>query len=124
LSFTYAGTTLALIPGPGNGVIEVSLDGDTPRRVELGGDSVWLAGSSDLFSPKSWHLERHKVELRAIEGEFGVDGFDVQRPYRLSDFWAVLYEPYIKGLIWFAGFSLLAWALLRSTLLKRRLRKQ
>lgn len=67
--FWFEGTSLALIPGPGTGVAEVSVDGNV-RRIALDGRPARLFDR--------WRRGRHKVTLTAISGEIGVDAFIVE----------------------------------------------
>jgi len=80
LSLTYEGASLTLVPGPGAGEVEVSVDGDSPTRVSLDGQPVRLA--------RGWQ-RRHEVTLTAIAGEVGVDALVVSSPWRPSP-WLVL----------------------------------
>jgi hypothetical protein len=81
VSFAYEGAALTLVPGPGAGEIEVSVDGGAPRRVSLSGEPVQLVGGLGRA--------RHEVVLTAVSGEVGIDGFIVQRPWSPSP-WLVV----------------------------------
>ena len=81
LRFTYEGASLTLLPGPGRGEIEVSVDGNPPRRVLLRGQPVRLA--------RDWRQKRHAVTLSVVAGEVGVDAIVIQRPWRPA-LWLVL----------------------------------
>jgi hypothetical protein len=81
LRLTFEGTSLELMPGPGAGEIEVSVDGGEPRRVLLDRQPVSLV--------RKWRRERHQVTLTAVAGEVGVDALTVQSPWRPSS-WLVL----------------------------------
>ena len=70
VSLTYEGASLALVPGPGTGEIEVSVDGSTTRHVSLDGQPVRLVR-------KSWLKERHEVTLTVVAGEVSVDSLTI-----------------------------------------------
>ncbi|MEA3375582.1 MAG: hypothetical protein U9R72_05220 [Chloroflexota bacterium] len=76
LRFAFDGASLQLLPGPGSGEVEVSLDGEAPRRVSLEGQAVRLRGG--------WRRGRHEVVLRAAGGQVGVDQLVVRRAWRPS----------------------------------------
>ncbi len=104
LRIVYEGTDLALLPGPASGVVEVSVDGGPPRQVVLDGEPVWLVGGGPLAPLAGWRRQRHEVVVRAVEGEFGVDGIRVHRPSNLW-VWLILLALAL-GLV-------AAWALVR-----------
>jgi len=81
LRFTYEGAALTLVPGPGVGDIEVSVDGGAPRRIALDGEPVRLVGGLGRG--------RHAVVLTAVSGEVSVDGFIVRQPWTPSP-WLVV----------------------------------
>jgi hypothetical protein len=81
LHFAFEGAALELIPGPGAGQVEVSVDGDTPQRVSLDGQPVRLV--------RGWQQERHQVVLTAVADEVSIDALAVQQPWRPS-FWLLL----------------------------------
>jgi hypothetical protein len=81
VSFIYEGAALMLVPGPGAGEIEVSVDCGVPRRISLDGDPVQLVGGLGRA--------RHEIVLTVVSGEVGIDGFIVQRPWSPSP-WLVL----------------------------------
>ena len=81
LHFTFEGASLTLVPGPGAGEVEVSVDGNAPRRLSLDGRPVQLV--------REWQQKRHEVTLTSVVGNVGVDGLIVQRPWRPS-LWLVL----------------------------------
>jgi hypothetical protein len=87
LHFTYAGTGVELAPGPGQGLIEVGVDGGQPRQVALNGRPVWVAGGGLRSVLPDLGPGRHSVVVRAIDGEVGVDGLRVARSASL---WAWL----------------------------------
>jgi hypothetical protein len=76
LRFTFEGGALTLVPGPGAGEIELSVDGHSPRRISLDGKPVRLV--------RDWRERRRQVTLSAIAGQVGVDQFIVRRPWRPS----------------------------------------
>ena len=76
VGFTYEGAALTLVPGPGAGEIDLSVDGGAPRRIALSGEPVQLVGG--LGSA------RHKIALAAVSGEVGIDGFIVRQPWTPS----------------------------------------
>ena len=76
LHFTFEGTSLTLVPGPGSGEVEVRVDENPPRRVSLDGQPVRLV--------RDWRQKRHELTLTAIAGKVSVDGLTVQRPWRPS----------------------------------------
>ncbi len=98
LDLTFEGASLTLMPGPGEGRIEVRVDDEETRSISLSGQSIQLTGG--FFS--SLRRERHKVTLTAVSGDVGVDAFRVQRPWRPS-FWPVAGAA---GLILVAVWSL------------------
>jgi hypothetical protein len=76
LGFAFEGTALELVPGPGEGEIEISVDGGEPRRISLEGGPVRLT--------RGWRQRRHEVSLRAVDGQVSVDQLVVKRPWRPS----------------------------------------
>ncbi|MBL7063819.1 MAG: hypothetical protein ISS49_06355 [Anaerolineae bacterium] len=76
LRFTFEGASLTLAPGPGAGEVEVSVDGNAPRRVSLDERPVRLV--------RDWWQKRHEVTLTAVAGEVSIDGLIVQRPWSPS----------------------------------------
>jgi hypothetical protein len=76
LHFASDGAALVLVPGPGSGEIEVSVDGDVPRRISLDGRPVRLV--------RGWQQRRHQVSLRAVAGQVSVDQLVVRQPWRPS----------------------------------------
>ncbi len=72
--FAFEGAALTLVPGPGEGEIEVSIDGGEPRRVPLDGQPVQVTTSR--------RQQRHQVTLTAVSGAVGVDALIVDRPWR------------------------------------------
>jgi hypothetical protein len=101
LGFAFEGAGLLLVPGPGKGEIEVSVDGDTPRRISLDGKPVRLA--------RDWRQRGHEVSLVAVAGQVSVDQFIVRRPWRPS-------RPLVLGVV--GGALALAW--LSTCILRRR----
>jgi hypothetical protein len=79
--FTYEGGALTLVPGPGAGEIDLSVDGGAPRRVVLDGKPVQVDGGLGRAC--------HQVALTAVLGEVGIDGFVVRQPWGPSA-WLVL----------------------------------
>jgi hypothetical protein len=74
LRFAYSGGDVTLVPGPGQGVVEVSVDGDAPRRMSLNGRPARLAGPGPVGRFLNRDQGVHTVTLRRLEGELGVDG--------------------------------------------------
>jgi hypothetical protein len=74
--FAYEGAALTLVPGPGAGELDLSVDGGAPRRIALRGEPIKLVGGLGRT--------RHGVVLTAVSGEVGVDGFIVRQPWRPS----------------------------------------
>jgi hypothetical protein len=74
VSFAYEGAALTLVPGPGAGEVDVSIDDEAPRRIPLSGEPMQLVGGLGRT--------RHTVVLAAVSGEVGVDGFIVRQPWR------------------------------------------
>ncbi len=101
LRFAFEGASLQLLPGPGSGEVEVSLDGEAPRRVSLEGQAVRLSGG--------WRQRRHEVVLRAAGGQVGVDQLVVRRAWRPS-----------RGLILGVVGSVLAVAWVLGCVLRRK----
>ena len=89
LRFVFEGASLTLVPGPGAGEIEVSVDEGAPRHFSLDGQPVRLVRGSALSLSKGWQQKRHDVVLTAIAGEVSVDALIVQYPWRPS-FWLLL----------------------------------
>ena len=98
LNLAFEGASLTLIPGPGEGQIEVRVDSGEAQRVSLNGQPIQLTRG---FT-SSLRQERHEITLTAVAGEVGVDGFTVQRPWR-PPFWPVAGGV---GLILAAAWSL------------------
>jgi hypothetical protein len=92
LRFAFEGAALILVPGPGQGEIEVTVDGASPRRIALEGQPVRLA--------RRWRQARHQVSLRAAAGDVSLDQFIVRRPWRPS-------RPLVLGVV--GGVLVLAW---------------
>jgi hypothetical protein len=72
--FAFEGASLTLVPGPGEGELDVSVDGGEPKRVSLDGQPVQIATSR--------RQQRHQVTLTAVSGEVGVDALIIDRPWR------------------------------------------
>ena len=89
LHFTFEGASLTLVPGPGAGAVEVSVDGGGVRRISLDGQPVRLARGSALSLSKGWRQKRREVTLTAVAGQVDVDGLIIQQPWRPS-LWLVL----------------------------------
>ncbi|MEA3341178.1 MAG: hypothetical protein U9R15_14540, partial [Chloroflexota bacterium] len=81
LHFTFEGASLTLLPGPGAGEIEMSVDGRAPNRIPLDGQPLRLV--------KGWRQKRHEVTLTITAGEFGVDTLLVSSPWQ-PPLWLVL----------------------------------
>ena len=73
LRFTFEGASLTLVPGPGAGEVEVSVDGGEPRRVSLAGKPVRLVGRG-----------LHAVTITALSGAVTVDGLIVRAAWHPS----------------------------------------
>ena len=76
LRFAFEGTGLTLVPGPGEGEVELRVGGASPRRVSLDGEPVRLV--------RGWRPQRRQVVLGAVRGEFSVDELVVRSPWRPS----------------------------------------
>jgi len=100
LRFTFEGASLTLVPGPGAGEVEISIDGGTPRRVSLDGRPVLLVRGSAPSSAKGWQQKRYEVALTAIAGKVSVDGLIVQRPWRPSSWLALVTAGLILTVAW------------------------
>jgi hypothetical protein len=72
--FAFEGAALTLVPGPGAGEIEVSINGDEARRIVLNGQPVQVMTSQ--------RQQRHQVTLTAVSGAVGVDALIIDRPWR------------------------------------------
>jgi hypothetical protein len=81
LHFWFEGASLSLVPGPGTGEAELSVDGHPPRHILLDGHLMRLV--------QGWRQDRHQVVLTAVSGEVGVDTLIVRRPWCPSP-WLVL----------------------------------
>ncbi|MDY6875419.1 MAG: hypothetical protein SWK90_04340 [Chloroflexota bacterium] len=99
LRFTFEGASLTLVPGPGTGEIEVSVNGAEPRRVALAGEPVRLAGRG-----------RHAVTLAALSGVVAVDGLIVRAAW----------HPSPRLILGIAGLLLIIALWTRPRLLRRR----
>ena len=73
LRFTFEGASLTLVPGPGAGEVEVSVDGGEPRWVSLAGKPVRLVGRG-----------LHAVTITALSGAVTVDGLIVRAAWHPS----------------------------------------
>jgi hypothetical protein len=71
LRFVFEGAAAVLVPGPGVGEIEVSVDGGTPRRISLDGRAVRLAGG--------WRRTHRQVTLTTVAGDIDIDQVTVRR---------------------------------------------
>jgi hypothetical protein len=71
LHFVFEGAAAVLVPGPGVGEIEVSVDDGEPRRIPLDGRAVRLAGG--------WRRAHHQVRLTTVAGDVYVDQVIVRR---------------------------------------------
>jgi len=89
LHLNFQGTSLTLVPGPGTGEIEYSIDGQPMGRVKLDGQPVHLVRSSVLSFLKGRQQRQHEVTLTTVAGEAGIDALIVQRPW-VPPFWLVL----------------------------------
>jgi hypothetical protein len=69
LRFTYEGTYLTLIPGPGIGKFELSVDDRKPMIIPLNGRPTRLV--------TDWRRARHDVTLTVLAGDVSIDGFNV-----------------------------------------------
>ena len=81
LHLVYEGGSLALVPGPGRGRVEVRVDGGAAKVVVLDGRPVRLI--DDLQS------RHHEVTLTAVAGEVGVDALVIQSPWSPSPWFAL-----------------------------------
>ena len=81
LHFWFEGASLSLVPGPGTGEAELSVDGHPPRHILLDGHLMRLV--------QGWRQDRHQVVLTTVSGEVGVDALIVRRPWCPSP-WLVL----------------------------------
>jgi hypothetical protein len=81
LRFAFEGARLTLVPGPGQGEVEVRVEGGDARRVSLDGEPVRLA--------RGWRQRRRRVVLRGVSGEFTLDQLVVRSPWRPPR-WAIL----------------------------------
>jgi hypothetical protein len=81
LRFAYEGASLILVPNPGSGVVEISMDGRASRRISLDRQLVRLV--------RGWRQEHREVTLTVVSGEVGIDALIVRRPWRPSP-WLVL----------------------------------
>ena len=67
--FVLEGTSLTLTPGPEEGVVAVSVDGEAARRITLGGQPIRLA--------LGWRKARHEVAITLVTGAFSLDSVTV-----------------------------------------------
>jgi len=81
LHFWFEGASLSLVPGPGTGEAELSVDGHPPRHILLDGHLMRLVQGS--------RQDRHQVVLTAVSGEVGVDALIIRRPWCPSP-WLIL----------------------------------
>jgi hypothetical protein len=75
---TFEGASLTLVPGPGTGEAEFSVDGSTPQRVSFEGRPVQLASG--------WRRQRHEITLTAVREEVSIDEITVRHPWGLLSF--------------------------------------
>ncbi len=101
LRFSFEGSTLELVPGPGSGEIDVRVDDGAPQRISLAGQPVELVGG--------WRGARRDVSVRVAGGEVSVDQLIVRRPWR----------PSARLILGLAGLGLLGVWLLGSFLRRR-----
>jgi len=94
LHFTFDGAALTLLPGPGVGEIEVSVDGGAPSRISLDGRPVRLV--------PGWLKERHEVTLTAVAGDVSVDMLTVQH----SQYSSLVLALGVAGLVVIAAWGL------------------
>jgi hypothetical protein len=80
LRLSYLGAGLLVAPGPGGGLVEVSVAGDQPRQIELDGDMVRLDGSALRRMVPGFLLRNRAITVRAVAGEVGIDAVRVERP--------------------------------------------
>ncbi len=78
LHFAFEGASLTLVPGPGEGEIEVSVDDGEPRRISLASEAVQLV-DGPLLKLRS---TSHDVTLTVASGEVTIDALIVTRPWR------------------------------------------
>jgi hypothetical protein len=89
LRFTFEGASLTLVPGPGTGEVEFSVDGQPMGRVKLDGQPVQLVRDSVFSFLKGRQQRQHEVTLTAVAGEASIDALTVQRPW-VPSLWLVL----------------------------------
>ena len=89
LHLNFEGASLTLVPGPGTGEIEYSIDGQPMGQVKLDGQPVHLVRDSVFGFPKVRQQRQHEVTLTAVAGEASIDALIVQQP-RVPPFWLVL----------------------------------
>jgi hypothetical protein len=89
LHLNFEGASLTLVPGPGTGEIEYSIDGQPMGRVKLDGQPVYLVRDSVFSFPKVRQQRQHEVTLTAVAGEASIDALIVQQP-RVPPLWLVL----------------------------------
>jgi len=78
LRFAFEGTSLTLVPGPGEGTADVRVDGNTARRISLDGQPVQLVKGSALDLLQGQRRKRHEVTLTAVEGKVGIDSLAIR----------------------------------------------
>ncbi len=100
LTFVFEGAGVTLLPGPGQGEVEVSVDGGRPRRLSLDGRAVRLTSG--------WRRARREVTVTVVAGEVAVDQLTVH-PAPLS---AVLPAP--RALCYLVAACAAAWLLIRA----------
>jgi hypothetical protein len=101
LRFAIEGAALILVPGPGKGEIEVTVNDAPPSLISLDGRPVRLAWN--------WRQRRLEITINAVAGQVSVDQLVVRRPWR----------PSRRLLLGAAGaVSALAW--LSTCILRRR----
>jgi len=89
LHLNFEGTSLTLVPGPGTGEIEYSVDGQPMERISLDRQPVHLVRDSVFSFLKGRQQRQHEVTLTAVAGEASIDALIVQQP-RVPPFWLVL----------------------------------
>jgi hypothetical protein len=104
LRFVFEGTAAMLIPGPGVGEIEVSVDGGSPRRISLDGQPVRLSGG--------WRRVHHEVTITAVAGDVDIDHLTIRRSgiaFPLPNLLSLIYLALCVATIWGLSLTLHGW---------------
>jgi hypothetical protein len=96
--FSFEGASLLLVPGPGQGEIEITVDGASPRRIPVDGQPARLV--------RAWRHRTREITLTAVGGEVTVDQFVVRGPWRPAPSLALGGAGAVLLAVWLSACSL------------------